>query len=139
MLQISKIDELAIHLPDAGRTEGLLATIQTWGIEVLAHCCVPAPSGAMSLVVTDKPQQAKTVLERAGLRCKTSPVVLVRTPPHPTIAAHLGRQLAAAQIGIHYSYTSWLDAPQMHVVFKTTDDDQALRVLQTCASQSDQE
>ena len=139
MFQICRTDEIAIHLLDAARSEGLLATIQTWGIAILAHCCVPAQQGALALVVTDKPELAKAGLERAGLPCKTGPVVLVRTHPHPVIAAQLGMRLTAAQIGICYCYTSWLDAPEMHVVFKTTDDDQAMRVLRACAASQNQD
>ena len=138
MMQIGKTDEIAIHLPDAARSEGLLATIQTWGIAVLAHCCVPAQPGTLALVVTDKPQLARAGLERAGVSCKTGPVLLVRTPPHPAIAAQLGLQLTASKIGVLYSYTSWFKTPQMHVVFKTTDDERALQVLQACAAKQKQ-
>lgn len=138
MLQICKADEIAIRIPDADRTEGLLATIKTQGIEVIAHCCVAAPVGALTLVVADKPQQAKAVLEQAGLECQTSPVVLVCTPPQPSIADQLGMQLTAAQICIRHCYATLRDATQAHIVFKTTDDDHAIRVLQACASKQNQ-
>jgi hypothetical protein len=134
MLRISKIDEIAISVLAPGHAEDLLATIKARGIEILAHCCVSAPLGALTLVVTDKPQRAKVVLEQAGHKCKTSPVVLVRTPRRTTFAAQLGMQLTAAQIGIRYYYATPPEATQAHVVFKTTDDDHAIRVLQTCAS-----
>ena len=133
-IAVCKTEEIAIRIPDAVRSEELLTTIKTRGIQVLAHSCVPAPKGALALVVTDQPQQAKAVLEQKGLECKTNPVVLVSALPHPAVAARLGMELTAAQIGIRYSYATWCEAPQVHVVFKTTDDDQAVRILQTCAS-----
>jgi hypothetical protein len=131
LTSICKIDEIAIHVPDAARADDLLSIIKTRGIEVLAHCCVPAPQGALSLVVADQPQQAQTVLEQAGHACKARPVVLVRFPLQPAIAARLGMQLTAAQIGIYYCYVTWREAGQAHIVFKTTDDDHTIRVLQT--------
>jgi hypothetical protein len=138
MLQIGKMNEIAVHIRDIHRAEDLLATIKTQGIEVLAHCCVPARAGAMSLVVVDEPQRAKAVLEHAGLECKTNPVVLVRTPPHPAVAARLGSQLTAEQIGIRYCYVTPHNDTQVHVVFKTTDDDHAIRVLLASASRPNQ-
>jgi hypothetical protein len=134
MMQISKIEEIAICMPEPARAEDLLNTIKARGIEVFAHCCVTAPVGALTRVVTDKPQQTKAVLEQAGLNCKTSPVVLVRTTPQTTVASQLGMQLTAAQIGLHYCYATSHEATRSHVVFKTTDDDHAIRVLQTCAT-----
>lgn len=133
MLQICKADEIAIRLPDADRAGDLLTTMKTRGIEVLVHCCVPTQSGALTLVVTDKPQQAKAELEQAGLECQTSPVVLVSAPHQTALAAQLGQHLTAAQIGIRYCYAAWFGATQARVVFKTTDDDHAIRVLQDCA------
>ena len=130
---VCKTDEIAIHIPDAVRSEDLLTTIKTQGIQILAHCCVPLPKGALALVVADQPQQAKAVLEQTGLECKTNPVVLVSALPYPAVAARLGMELTAAQIGIRYSYATWCEAPQVHVVFKTTNDDQAIRILQACA------
>ena len=134
MLQVCKTDEIAVRIPDAARVEGLLAAIKTRGIEILAHCCVPTDPGALTLVVTDKPQQAKVVLEQAGHECQSNPVVLVRTPSKTASAAQLGMQLTAAQIGIRYCYATPVAPTQAHVVFKTTDDDHAIRVLQACAS-----
>jgi hypothetical protein len=134
MLRICKTDEIAVRIPDPASAEDLLTAIKARGIEVLAHCWVPAPEGALSLVVTDKPEHAKALLEQSGLECRTSPVVLVSTPPQPAIAAQLGMHLDAAQIGIRYSYAARLEATQAHVVFKTTDDDHAIRVLQAIVS-----
>jgi len=72
IVQICKTDEIAIRVPDRARAEDLLTTIKSRGIEVLVHRCVPAPGGALSLVVTDQPQQAKVLLEQAGLECQLS-------------------------------------------------------------------
>jgi hypothetical protein len=116
----------------------LLTTIQAQGILVLVHCCFPANQCAVTLVVADKPQRARSVLEQAGIKCRTNPVVLVRAPPQPAIAARLGMHLTAAQIGIHYCYTTQVEATAAHVVFKTTDDDRAVRVLEACALRQDQ-
>ena len=64
--------------------------------------------------------------------------MLVSAPHQPAIAAQLGMYLKAAQIGIRYCYAAWHETAQAHVVFKTTDDDRAIRVLEACVSQQNQ-
>jgi hypothetical protein len=131
-MEICKIDEVAVRIAHAGCAENLLTTLETRRIEVLAHCCVPAQSGALWLVVTEKPRETAAVVEQGGLKCQTNPVVLVRTPSQPAIAARLGMHLTAARLGIRYCYATWRGATNAHIVFKTTDDDHAVCVLQAC-------
>ena len=64
--------------------------------------------------------------------------MLVSTPHQPAILAHSGMQLIAAQIGICYCYATWLEPQHAHIVFKTTDNDHAIRVLQASASMQNQ-
>ncbi len=123
--------ELAIRVQNIpGALGKVLATVAERGVNVLAYCAYSDRDEAVILVVTDTALKAKLGLEAAGFRCKANSVVVVGATDRVGAAAQLGAHLGTAGIDILYSYASSSGGEQFFAVFKTMDDEQAIRVLE---------
>jgi hypothetical protein len=123
--------ELAVHV--GNQPEGLarvLATVAQYGVKVLAYCAYSEREETVVLLVTENPFDAKRALEGAGYRCKANSVVLVGATEQVAAAAQLGASLRYEGIEILYSYASSAGADRFFTVFKTADDEKAVRVLE---------
>jgi len=130
MIEITKGTELAVRTPIAPTELGnLLATVAAACVETLASCLYHERDCAVMLLVTDDPLRTTAELRVAGFRVSVSDVVLVHAPYEPRLAMQLSRQLSAAAIGVLYSYVSWTEAHRAYLVFRTTDNDRAVRLL----------
>jgi len=87
--------------------------------------------GVVLLLVTTDAVKTSHVLRVAGFQCDVSPVVLIGPINRSGWAAPVGAELADAGIEVLYSYTSHKDRDRHYLVFKTSDDDRAIRVLTT--------
>ena len=131
MSKAQKEVELAVRV--GNQPEGLsrvLATVAQHGVRVVAYCAYSEREETVVLLVTENPFDAKRALEGAGYRCKANSVVLVGSIHQVGAAAHLGTSLKYAGVEILYSYASSAGADRLFTVFKTTDDERAIRVLQ---------
>jgi len=123
--------ELAVQLGDEP-TEMSAVGIIAWqpGIEVLAMRSYCGPDGVVLLLVTTNSRKASQLLEAAGFRCKSNPVILVGPLHRSGLAALIWTELAVLGIDVLYSYTSRIGAGQQYLVFKTTEDERALEALE---------
>jgi hypothetical protein len=99
-------------------------------VEVLARRSYCDREGGVLLLVPTDADRALGVLEAAGFRCRTNPIVLVGPFGNAVLAAPIGVGLAILGIEILYSYASHLDHGRDYLVFKTSDDDQSIRMIE---------
>lgn len=130
MARARKEVELAVRIGHhPGALADVLTTIAQAHVNVLAYCSYSDRHESVLLLITDQPLAAKTALEAAGFSCKANPVVLVSEMDRIGAAAELGAHLGNAGISILYSYASSSPGAEFVAVFKTMDDESALRVL----------
>ena len=122
--------ELAVP---AGSNPGVLAqvlrAVAGRKVNILAYCTSFDLDHFTILLVTDAARTAKTALADAGLNCTSHSVVLVSAEDHAGTPAALFNQLLKAGIDIWYAYVAALKPPALCAIFKTVDDERALRVL----------
>jgi hypothetical protein len=111
----------------------LMATTACCGSEVLAACSYSDGAATVVKLVTQDARRTANALRAAGFECKSNPVILVETPNKPGLTATLGAKLTGAGINILYSYSLQSESHQTCLVFKTTDDDRAIYVLEVDA------
>ena len=130
--------ELAVQVGDEPTEMGAVEII-AWqpGIEVLAMRSYCGPDGVVLLLVTTNSRKASQVLEAAGFRCKSNPVILVGPLRRSGLAALIWTELAVLGIDVLYSYTSRIGAGHQYLVFKTADDNRALQALEAKAGVRD--
>jgi hypothetical protein len=130
MASARKEMELAVHIGNhPGELAKLLSSISGVGINVLAYCAYSEREQGTVLLVTNDLARTRRTLESNGYACKANPVVLVTEADHVGAVAALGACLGAAGINILYSYASSSGADEFYAVFKTDNDDEAIRLL----------
>jgi len=119
----------------AGNNPGVLAqvlhVVAGSKVNILAYCTSFDLDRFTILLVTDAALAAKTALTDAGLACTAHSVVLVNAEDRAGTVAALFNQLLKAGIDIWYAYVAALKPAELCAVFKTVDDQRALRVLAT--------
>ena len=117
----------------AGNNPGVLAqvlrAVAGRKVNILAYCTSFDLDCFTILLVTDAALITKTALADAGLNCTTHSVVLVSAEDRAGTPAALFNQLRKAGIDIWYAYVAALKPAELCAVFKTVDDQRALRVL----------
>lgn len=123
--------ELAVRI-DHEPTEMSAIGIIAWqpDVEVLAMRSYCDRDGVVLLLVTTNPRKASFVLESAGFRCKSNPVLLVGPLQQSAVTAMIGSKLAILGIEVLYSYASHTEEGRKCLVFKTTEDDRAMQALE---------
>jgi len=129
MSMVSREAEIAVRINEP--TEISAVALLGWhaDVEVLAMRSYCDRDGVVLLVVTSNPTKAAHVLESVGFRCKANPVLLVGPLGRSGLAAPIGLELARAGIEVLYSYSSRKSRDEYFLVFKTTEDVRAMRVL----------
>jgi len=130
--------ELSVQLGDEP-TEMSAVEIIAWqpDIEVLAMRSYCGPDGVVLLLVTTNASKASHVLEAAGFRCKSNPVILVGPLRRSGLAALIWTELAVLGIDVLYSYTSRIGAGPQYLVFKTSENERAMEALEISAGLRD--
>jgi len=132
MAKARKEVELAVRVGNkTGALGEILRAVSEAGVNILAYCCYSDRAEGVVLLVTEDALKAKLALEAAGYRCRANTVVVVGAADQVGAAARLGRHLGQAGIDILYSYASSSGAARFCAVFKTADDDSAIRVLES--------
>jgi hypothetical protein len=127
--------ELAVRLGnEPGALGRVLSVVATENVEVLAYCSYSDRQETVVLLVTDNALMAKRALESAGFLCRANSVVVVGATDQVGGAALLGARLGYAGISILYSYASSAGTSQFSAVFKTSDDQRAIAVLDGAAA-----
>ena len=126
--------ELAVRIGNRpGALGQVLSILAEQGINVLAYCAYSEREQGVVLLVCEDPFKAKLILKADGFECKANTVVLVGAADHVGAAAQLGMQLGRASVDILYSYASSAGTGQFYAVFKTADDEKAIRVIEAKA------
>jgi hypothetical protein len=129
-----KETEIVVHLNNAPASVGKVTVAATTpNVEILASCFYWQQDGTIVRLVSEDPPKTAQALARAGFQYQTDSVLLIGLEEMPGVAARTTLLLAADGIGVSYSYVSWTDHHEAFAVFKTTDDDRALRLLQASA------
>ena len=108
----------------------LIAITVSCGAEVLAASSYWDGSGSVVKLVTEDALRTTRALETAGFDCTSNPVVLVEMPDKPGLPEHLSDKLVSEGINILYTYSFRSDRDLSYLVFKTTDDNRAIYVLE---------
>ncbi len=123
--------ELAVRVGNKpGALGEVLTIIASQDINILAYCSYSDRDDAIILLVTENALGAKLALEAAGFRSKANSVLVVGASDQVGAAAQLGAHLGMAGIDILYSYASSAGSDRFFAVFKTINDEQAIRVLE---------
>ena len=131
MAKARKEVELAIRLGnEPGALGKVLSTVAGERVNVLAYCSYTDRTDTVVLLVTDNALLAKRTLELAGFSCRANSVVVVGASDHVGGAALLGARLGFAGIDILYSYASSSGSNEFYAVFKTSNDQRAISVLE---------
>lgn len=129
--------ELIIHVQNL--QEGLqhvLPLLSDNHLDVLAFSTVHERHGVSLLVVTEEPERARTVLEKADFTAKIEHGVWVAlTPYRPGMVAHYGFRLVKHGIHILRSHVYSLNNRGCLAVFNTSDNAAAVRLLRKAGEQ----
>jgi hypothetical protein len=134
MSAIRREIELAVRIGHEPTEMGAIGII-AWqsDVEILAMRSYCDREGVVLLLVTTNPRKASLVLESAGFRCKSNPVLLAGPLQQCAVAAMVGAELAVLGIEVLYSYASHNEDGRKCLVFKTTEDDRAMQALEDSA------
>ena len=131
MASVTRQIEITVRMANEPAALGrLMAVAGTCGVEILAAGSYWDRTGALMMLVTDDARRTTRALAAAGFECKSNPILLVEAPDEPGLAARLGATLSAAGIGVVFSYAFRSERNLSYVVFKTTDDERALQLLE---------
>ena len=108
----------------------LIAITVSCGAEVLAASSYWDGNETVVKLVTEDAFRTTRALQAAGFNCRSNPVVLVETPDKPGLPEFLSEKLDSAGVNILYSYSFRSDRELTYVVFKTTDDNRAIYLLE---------
>jgi hypothetical protein len=135
MAKARKEVELAIRLGnEPGALGKVLSVVASQNVNILAYCSYTDRNDTVVLLVTDNALESKRALEAAGFSCRANSVVVVGATDQVGGAALLGARLGFAGIDILYSYASSAGHEEFYAVFKTSDDQRAISVLDSAAA-----
>ena len=133
MAKARKEVELAVRVGNKPvAAQHVLSILKARGLNILAFCTYTERDDLVILLITDNPLMAKDALQSAGFSCKANSVVVVGAPGELGSTASMGAHLGLAGVEILYSYTSRSGEDQSVAVFKTTDDERAIQILEFC-------
>lgn len=126
--------EIVVHLNNEPASISKAAVAATTpNVEILASCLYWQSDGAVMRLVSEDPPKTAQALARAGFLCQSDSVLLMGLNETPGASARTTLLLAADGIAVSYGYVSWSNRREGLAVFKTTDDNRALRFLQVDA------
>jgi hypothetical protein len=108
----------------------LIAITVSCGSEVLAASSFWDGNETVVKLVTEDAFRTTRALQAAGFNCHSNPIVLVETPDKPGLSEFLSEKLVSAGVNILYSYSFRSDRELTYIVFKTTDDERAIYLLE---------
>jgi hypothetical protein len=108
----------------------LIALTVSCGAEVLAASSYWDGDETVVKLVTEDAFRTARALQAAGFNCRSNPVVLVETPDKPGLPEFLSDKLIGEGVNILYTYSFRSDRELNYVVFKTTDDNRAIYILE---------
>ena len=127
--------EIRVRLPKTtGGPAEALALLADHQLATLTRSCCADHEGLLLLLITSQTEEVQQVLEAAGYRCHTHPVVLLGpTTYRPGVAARLFAELGQQGVDIRYSYLSSIAPDRCFLVVETTNDERAVEVVAAAA------
>jgi len=119
-------------LPIKNGAEAFEETINsaiTQGLELVASYSFSNGHGPVRLLLVENASVARNLLNLAAIPHREEPILLVEAAPRIPAILHLNLELQRAQVGVLYSYALPAEDDRLMVVFKTQDDDVALRAM----------
>jgi hypothetical protein len=123
--------EIAVRVDESNEIKAIGTLGWHPDIDVLAMRSYCDRGGVVLLLVTSNPLKACRILEAAGLQCKSDSVVLVGPLGQSGRAASVGMILAEAGVNVLRAYASHLESGQHYLVFKTSEDERAMQVIES--------
>ena len=108
----------------------LMAITVSCGAEVLAASSYWESSSAVVELVTEDSSRTARALEAAGFACQSSPVVLVEMPDKPGLPTLIANKLTRSGIDVFQFYSLHGERNRAHVVYKTSDDERAIYLIE---------
>jgi hypothetical protein len=134
MTNAARQTEITVHsIAQPSMLARLMAITVSCGAEVLAACSHWDRSAAAVNLVTEDPYRTMRALERAGFTCRSSPVVLVDMPDKPGLPTLIANKLVNAGIRVLEVYSLHGEHNRAHVIYKTSDDDRAVYLIEVNA------
>lgn len=124
--------EISAHVSkEHGDSIAALNLLEQRQLTALTRSCYADREGMVLLLITKQPAKTRKILESAGYRCGTNPVLLVGPMPYrPGVAARLCTEFFNHGIKVLYTYLSSTDADHCFMVFSTSDNERAMRIAQ---------
>jgi len=129
-MKASKVEELIATTPNEIGTMGrVFKLIAQAGVSVQAFCAYVQEDKGVFCLVTDNNAKAENVLKAAGYEIRSDEVVRVQVESKIGTGADIGTKLGDAGIDIQYSYATSAVEGESVAIFKTADNDKAVKVL----------
>jgi len=128
---VRKDFELAIRLEDGDKgTKNLFSLLSEQSIRVRCYSSYNDWDQLVILAIVDDPKHIQSVLQAAGYSCQLEDVIIISLPSYrPGIIASFGWLLSQSGINILCSHLANIVPDGFCVVFKTTNNQQAVQVL----------
>lgn len=99
------VDQVSVFLENApGRLARLARVLGDHDINMRALMVADTAEFGVVRIITDKPHEAREVLQEAGFGVQLTPVVAVEIPDRPGGLAEVLEALAARSISVEYAY-----------------------------------
>jgi hypothetical protein len=101
------VKQLSVLLPNIpGIFARLSNVLDNEGINIKAVSSASTSENAMVRLVVSDPDRTAAILETFGFNCEVTPVLAAEVPLHPGGINAILKPLAAADVNIHYIYTT---------------------------------
>ncbi len=129
-MKASKLAELIVTTPNIVGTMGrVFKLIAEAGVNVSAFCAYVEQDKGVFRLISENNAKVEKVLKAAGYETRSSEVVGVQTESKVGTGAEIGKKLGNAGIDIQHSYATSAIEGESVVIFKTADNDKAVKVL----------
>jgi hypothetical protein len=129
-MKASKVAELIVTTPNEIGTMGkVFKLIAEAAVNVSAFCAYVEDDKGVFRLVSDDNAKVESVLQAAGYDTRSGEVVSVQVESKVGTAAEIGTKLGDAGIDIRHTYATSATAGESVAIFKTADNDKAIKVL----------
>jgi hypothetical protein len=130
MADAKKLKQLSFSLPNkVGLLAEVASVISEAKINIEAICTSEMGDKGYFMVVTDNNAKATKVLTKIGANVEVEDLLVVSVPNKAGQLASLSKKIADAGVDIYYAYGSPGAAKTTCLVFKTANDDKALKAI----------
>jgi hypothetical protein len=130
MAEAKKLKQLSFSLPNkVGLLAQVASVVSEAKVNIEAICTYEMGDKGFFMVVTDNNAKAKKVLAKIGANVEVEDVLVVAVPNKVGQLQNLAKRIAEAGVDIYYAYGSPGAVKTTCLVFKTANDDKALKAI----------